>query len=59
MLAGVVTVERDGLIADDPGRSGPNRRDGHSCSIQEFTGQQAVLDSDGRSFDNVAAQRAR
>jgi DNA modification methylase len=26
---------------------------------QEFTGQQAVLDGDGRSFDNVAAQRAR
>ena len=25
---------------------------------QEFTGQQAVLDGDGRSFDNVAAQRA-
>jgi hypothetical protein len=26
---------------------------------QDFTGQQAVLDGDGRSFDNVAAQRAR
>src|ERR1700720_868712 len=26
---------------------------------QEFTGQQAVLDGDGRSFDNVAVQRAR
>src|ERR1700731_1674966 len=26
---------------------------------QEFTGQQAVLDGDGRSFDDVAAQRAR
>jgi len=26
---------------------------------QEFTGQQAVLDGDGRSFDSVAAQRAR
>ena len=26
---------------------------------QELTGQQAVLDGDGRSFDNVAAQRAR
>src|SRR6202030_3855414 len=26
---------------------------------QEFTGQQAVLDGDGRSFDNVAAPRAR
>jgi hypothetical protein len=26
---------------------------------QEFTGQQAVLDGDGRSFDNVAAKRAR
>ena len=26
---------------------------------QAFTGQQAVLDGDGRSFDNVAAQRAR
>ena len=26
---------------------------------QQFTGQQAVLDGDGRSFDNVAAQRAR
>ena len=26
---------------------------------QEFTGQQAVLDGDGRSFDNVAAQRPR
>jgi len=26
---------------------------------QEFTGQQGVLDGDGRSFDNVAAQRAR
>src|SRR5436853_2443329 len=26
---------------------------------QEFTGQQAVLDGDGRSFDTVAAQRAR
>jgi hypothetical protein len=26
---------------------------------QEFTGQQAVLDGDGRTFDNVAAQRAR
>jgi DNA modification methylase len=25
---------------------------------QEFTGQQAVLDGDGRSFDDVAAQRA-
>jgi len=25
----------------------------------DFTGQQAVLDSDGRSFDTVAAQRAR
>ena len=26
---------------------------------QEFTGQQAVLDGDGRSFDAVAAQRGR
>src|SRR5690242_15411324 len=26
---------------------------------QEFTGEQAVLDGDGRSFDSVAAQRAR
>jgi hypothetical protein len=26
---------------------------------QEFAGQQAVLDGDGRSFDSVAAQRAR
>jgi hypothetical protein len=26
---------------------------------QEFTGQQAVLDGDGRSFDTVAAQRGR
>src|SRR5690349_22664082 len=26
---------------------------------QDFTGQQAVLDGDGRSFDTVAAQRAR
>jgi hypothetical protein len=25
---------------------------------QEFTGQQAVLDGDGRSFDDVAAKRA-
>ena len=25
---------------------------------QDFTGQQAVLDGDGRSFDTVAAQRA-
>ena len=24
---------------------------------QDFTGQQAVLDGDGRSFDDVAAQR--
>jgi len=26
---------------------------------QEFTRQQAALDGDGRSFDSVAAQRAR
>ena len=26
---------------------------------QEFTGQQAVLDGDGRTFDSVAAQRGR
>jgi DNA modification methylase len=26
---------------------------------QDFTGQQAVLDGDGRNFDAVAAERAR
>jgi hypothetical protein len=36
-----------------PGGLRPARR------WQEFTGEQAVLDGDGRSFDTVATQRPR